>query len=80
VKVGPPESAPARIDIAAGSGLLLKPGAPHLMLVGLRQSLKKGARVPLTLEFETQEQPRFSVNISAEVVGANAHSVLDHHH
>ena len=79
-KIGPAHLASTRIDVAAGSSVLLKPGAPHLMLVGLEHALKKGARVPLTLEFETQEQRRFSVNISAEVVSANAHSALDHHH
>ena len=79
-KNGLSHSTATRIDVAAGSSVLLKPGAAHLMLVGLEQALKKGARVPLTLEFETQEQRGFSVDISAEVVSANAHSALDHHH
>jgi copper(I)-binding protein len=70
----------ARLEIPAGSSVLLKPGAPHLMLVGLKQSLKKGGSVPLRLDFETKDAARFSVNITAAIVSANAKSALDHHH
>ena len=79
-KIGGTYLTRTQINIAAGSYLLLNPGAPHLMLVGLGHALEKGARVPVTLEFETQEKQRFLVNISAEVVSPTAHSALDHHH
>jgi copper(I)-binding protein len=43
------------------------------------KALSKGERVPLTLEFETTDAQRISVDIGAEVVSANAKSALDHH-
>jgi copper(I)-binding protein len=38
--------------VPARQRLTLRPGGSHLMLVGLKQPLVKGARVPLTLRFE----------------------------
>jgi copper(I)-binding protein len=38
--------------VPARQRLTLRPGGSHLMLVGLKQALVKGARVPLTLRFE----------------------------
>ena len=70
----------ARVEMRAGSSVLLKPGSTHLLLRGLKQPLRKGARVPLTLEFETGDARRIAVNVEAEVVGASAKSALDHHH
>ena len=40
------------VEIAPGSSTRLKPGALHMMLVGLKQPLKKGKAFPLTLTFE----------------------------
>ena len=80
---GKPQTGKARfprLTIRAGSSLTLKPGASHLMLVGMTQGLVQGAHVPLTLEFELQGGGRFPVLINAEVVGANAKTALDHHH
>jgi len=39
----------ASFEIPAGGTFELKPGGAHLMLMGLRQSLQAGDRVPLTL-------------------------------
>jgi copper(I)-binding protein len=38
--------------VPARQRLTLRPGGSHLMLVGLKQPLVKGGRVPLTLRFE----------------------------
>ena len=42
----------ARVELAPGSRVELKPGSYHLMLIGLKRSLKPGETVNLTLEFE----------------------------
>ncbi len=38
--------------VPARQRLTLRPGGSHLMLIGLKQPLVKGGRVPLTLRFE----------------------------
>lgn len=40
------------VEIPAGETVELAPGGFHLMLLDLKQPLKEGERVPLTLEFE----------------------------
>jgi len=40
------------IDIPAGGETELKPGGLHIMLIGLKQDLKAGDLVQLTLDFE----------------------------
>ena len=41
-----------RVAVPAGGSLTLKPGAYHLMLIGLKKPLAPGQTVDLTLEFE----------------------------
>jgi hypothetical protein len=43
---------PQGIEIAPGATIELKPGAMHLMIVGLKQGLKAGEAVQATLRFE----------------------------
>jgi copper(I)-binding protein len=66
-----------RLDIAAGSTLVLKPGKPQLMLIGLTQPLVKGEHVPLTLSFAT-DHGSVNVDVSAEIEGAHAKTAIDH--
>ena len=40
------------IEVQAGRTVTLEPGGLHLMLIGLKEPLKEGARVPATLSFE----------------------------
>jgi copper(I)-binding protein len=40
------------VDIGPGTDFTFKPGGAHMMLVGLKQPLKEGQLLPLTLEFE----------------------------
>jgi len=40
------------LDIPAGKSVGLKPGGYHIMLMGLKQPLKRGTRVPVTLDFQ----------------------------
>jgi periplasmic copper chaperone A len=66
-----------KLEVAAGSSLVLKPGQPQLTLIGLTQPLIKGGHVPLTLNFETAAGP-LAVDISAEIEGAHAKTAIDH--
>ncbi len=40
------------IEVPAGQTVELKPGGLHLMLMGLKQPLQLGEKIPLTLQFE----------------------------
>lgn len=40
------------IDVPAGGGVQLMPGAYHIMFLGLQEPFKAGAVVPVTLKFE----------------------------
>jgi hypothetical protein len=58
----------ADIDLPAGKPITLKPGAMHIMLMGLKAPLRPGQSFPLTLHFAkagTRE-----VNVAVEKVGA----------
>jgi copper(I)-binding protein len=41
----------AVVDIGPGDTLIFKPGGVHIMMVGLKLTLKEGQTFPLTLEF-----------------------------
>lgn len=43
----------------------LRPGGPHLMIMGLRQDFTKGERVPLTLRFEKAGELRVELEVEA---------------
>ena len=40
------------VPVAAGKSVALKPGSLHIMLMGLKEKLKAGQLVPLTLHFK----------------------------
>ena len=63
-----------KLDIRAGKRLDLKPGRSELLLHGPGRPIKKGEMVPITLEFETADARRFTVEIQAEAMARNAHS------
>ena len=55
------------LDLAAGRTVELKPGGYHVMLMDLKQPLKGGDSVPLTLVFEDAAKARFTQEIQAPV-------------
>ena len=56
------------LDIVPGSTLDLKPGGFHIMLIELKQQLKGGDVVPITLIFEdTQTKKQFTQEVQAPV-------------
>jgi periplasmic copper chaperone A len=60
------------IDLKAGATVQLKPGGFHVMLEGLKQPLKLGDEIPLTLRFE--KAGSIDVMVQVEAMGATAHA------
>lgn len=56
------------VEVAPGAEVKLAPGGLHIMLIGLKQPLVKGARVPLTLVFEKAGE--VTVELAVEAAGA----------
>ncbi|MCU0949917.1 MAG: copper chaperone PCu(A)C [Burkholderiaceae bacterium] len=59
------------LDLPAGRGVALKPGGYHVMLMDLKQQLKIGDMVPITLEIEQGGQ-RQKLEVAASVRGLQA--------
>ena len=60
------------LDLPAGKTVELKPGGYHVMLLDLKQQVKEGDTVPLTLVFEGKDGQRESVEVKAPVRALNA--------
>lgn len=70
----------ARLDLPAGKPVILGPGGYHVMLMNLKQMIKTGDSVPLTLQFEGKDRKVEMIEVVAEVrdltskaPAANAH-------
>lgn len=57
----------AGLDLPAGKAVELKPGGFHVMLMDLKQELKPGQSVPVTLVIESAGGKRESVELKAPV-------------
>lgn len=69
------------LDLAAGRTMELKPGGYHVMLMDLKQPLKAGESVAITLVFEDAAKKRFTQEIKAPVTalgGGNAPMPMQH--
>ena len=60
------------LDLAAGRTMDLKPGGYHVMLMDLKQQMKGGDVVPITLVFEDSAKARFTQVIQAPVTALGA--------
>lgn len=60
------------LDVPAGKAVELKPGGYHVMLLDLKQQVKEGDTVPLTLVFEGKDGKRETVEVKAPVRALNA--------
>ena len=58
------------LPIEPGKSATLKPGGFHLMLMGLKQPLKEGEKVPVMLQFEKAGKVELSFEVRA--IGAGA--------
>jgi copper(I)-binding protein len=68
-----------RVDLPAGQTVRLAPGGTHLMLLDLKQPLKAGDKLPLTLSLQPSEPAASSlttVTVEAEIraAGTSTHS------
>ena len=71
------------VEIGPQGKVVFKPGDMHIMLVGLKQPLKQGETIPLTLTFE--KAGKIDVKVSVARVGARqpeneATTTHDHDH
>ncbi len=55
------------IDVPAGKTIMLAPGGYHVMMMGLKQQMKPGERVPLDLLIESADKKRETVSLKVEV-------------
>ena len=60
----------AELDLPPGEEITLKPGATHIMLLGLTAPLREGQSFPLTLQFEKAGAREVTVSVAAP--GASA--------
>lgn len=60
------------LDLVAGHTMELKPGGHHMMLMDLKQPLKAGEIVPITLVFEDDAKKRFTLEVRAPVTALGA--------
>lgn len=56
-----------RLELPAGKPVQLGPGGYHVMLLNLKQPLKKGDTVPLTLQIEGKDKKMEAIPVNAEV-------------
>ena len=56
-----------KLDLPAGKAVKLAPGGNHVMLMDLRQQMKKGDVVPITLKIEGADKKVQTLEIKAEV-------------
>lgn len=67
-------SAVDAIDIPAGKLVDLMPGGLHIMLMQLKQPIKKGDEVPLKLTFEDAAKKVFVLDVKAKAQEKDKHS------
>jgi hypothetical protein len=70
---------PAGLDLPAGKAVALKPGGYHVMLMDLKQQLKVGETVPVTLVIEGADKARETIEVQAPVKALNTPTV-EHKH
>ena len=64
---------PGGLEIAKGRTMSLKPGGYHVMLMDLKQQIKGGDTVPVTLTFEEiGSRKRFTQEVKAPVTALGA--------
>jgi copper(I)-binding protein len=59
------------LEIKPGETVTLAPGGMHLMMMGLKEPLTQGERLPLTLVFE--KAGKIDVELAVEAMGAMPH-------
>ncbi|MNJ45296.1 hypothetical protein D3C77_403840 [compost metagenome] len=68
------------VDLPAGKAVSLDPNGYHVMLMKLKQQVKEGEQVPLTLVIEDDKGQKQTVEIKAPVRALNAEAMQGHEH
>ncbi len=63
---------PKGLELPAGKTVELKPGGYHVMLMDLKQQMKDGDTVPVTLVFEGKDKKQTTVEVKAPVKALGA--------
>ena len=71
---------PNGLDLPAGKAVALKPGGYHVMLMDLKQTLKTGDMVPVTLVVQAADGSKETVEVKAPVKALNAAPAMEHKH
>ena len=71
---------PNGLELPAGKTVELKPGGYHVMLMDLKQPLKAGDTVPLTLVVEAADKKRETLELKLPVKALGAMPVGEHKH
>ncbi len=69
------------LDLPAGKSVELKPGGYHVMLMDLKEQMKEGATVPVTLVIEGKDKKRSTIEVKAPVrslTGGASMGGMDH--
>lgn len=61
------------IEVPAGARVELKPGRHHLMFIELKQPLRQGEKVPVTLRFEKAGELQVELEVQGLAAGAPKH-------
>ncbi|MCX7176551.1 MAG: copper chaperone PCu(A)C [Proteobacteria bacterium] len=69
-----------RLSLPVGKAVALRPGSYHIMLMDLKQPLKKGDSVPLTLRVEGKDKKVSTLEVKAEVRDLTAMPAMEHQH
>ena len=64
--------------LPAGQAVELKPGGYHVMLMDLKQQVKVGDEVPLTLTIENKDGSRATIELKAAARPLNAPMKMHH--
>jgi hypothetical protein len=68
------------LDLPAGKMVELKPGGYHVMLLDLKQPLKAGDMVPITLTVQGQDGKTQTIEVKAPVKALGAPAMPGHDH
>lgn len=68
------------LDLPAGKSVELKPGGFHIMMMDLKQQIKEGDIVPVTLVVEGKDKKRTSLEVKVPAKPLAGMGKMDHGH
>jgi copper(I)-binding protein len=71
---------PNGLELPAGKSVELKPGGYHVMLMDLKQQVKEGDTVPITLIVEGKDKKQTTIEIKVPVKALGAPKKMDGEH